>query len=169
MTTPDLQLHSNRECVYRIFDVAGNLLYVGASANCTQRMESHRLASGWWPDAHVVTHQEILKPQDMFDVEREAIRAELPRFNFRDNPGRVKKQKQTTNSDWLTTKDAAGRLGITLRTLYRLIDEGQLPAYKMGRVIRLRPTEVDAFLKQARVKPGDLKHLYPDSPVLEES
>jgi excisionase family DNA binding protein len=30
------------------------------------------------------------------------------------------------------------RLGVTLRTLYRLIDEGRLPAYKMGRVIRLR-------------------------------
>jgi excisionase family DNA binding protein len=64
---------------------------------------------------------------------------------------------------WLNTKEASERLGITLRTLYRLIDEGQLPAYKFGRVIRLKETEVDEFIKTARVQPGGLKHLYPDS------
>ena len=37
------------------------------------------------------------------------------------------------------------RLGVPLRTLYRLIDEGQLPAYKMGRVIRLKVSDVEAF------------------------
>jgi excisionase family DNA binding protein len=49
-----------------------------------------------------------------------------------------------------------------LRTLYRFIDEGQLPAYKMGRVIRLQAQEVDAFIKRARIVPGTLEHLYPD-------
>jgi excisionase family DNA binding protein len=49
-----------------------------------------------------------------------------------------------------------------LRTLYRFIDEGQLPAYKMGRVIRLQAHEVDAFIKRARIVPGTLEHLYPD-------
>ena len=36
---------------------------------------------------------------------------------------------------WLSTAAAADRLGITPRTLYRFIDEGQLAAYKFGRVI----------------------------------
>jgi excisionase family DNA binding protein len=53
-------------------------------------------------------------------------------------------------------------LGVTLRTLYRFIDEGQLPAYKMGRVIRLQVHEVDAFIERARIEPGTLEHLYPD-------
>jgi excisionase family DNA binding protein len=53
-------------------------------------------------------------------------------------------------------------LGVTLRTLYRFIDEGQLPAYKMGRVIRLQAHEVEAFIKRARIVPGTLEHLYPD-------
>src|SRR5437660_511001 len=39
---------------------------------------------------------------------------------------------------WLSTKDASERLGVTLRTLYRFIDEGRLPAYQVGRVIRLK-------------------------------
>lgn len=62
---------------------------------------------------------------------------------------------------WLSTAKAASRLGITPRTLYRLIDEGQLPAYKMGRVIRLKQAEVDAFIDQSRIAPGSLEHLYP--------
>lgn len=45
----------------------------------------------------------------------------------------------------MTTAEVAALLGITLRTLYRLIDEGELPAYKMGRLIRLRTAEVEAY------------------------
>ncbi len=62
---------------------------------------------------------------------------------------------------WLSTAKAAARLGITPRTLYRLVDEGQLPAYKMGRVIRLKQHEVDAFIDSSRIEPGTLEHLYP--------
>lgn len=68
----------------------------------------------------------------------------------------------TQSLRWLSTKDASARLGITLRTLYRLIDEGQVPAYKFGRVIRLKESEVDAFIDSARVVPGNLNHLYPE-------
>jgi len=64
---------------------------------------------------------------------------------------------------WLSTAEAARKLGIGARTLYRLIDEGQIPAYKFGRVIRLQEREVDAFIDAARIKPGTLDHLYPDS------
>ena len=63
---------------------------------------------------------------------------------------------------WLGTTEAAERLGVVPRTLYRLIDEGQLPAYKLGRVIRLKESDLDAFLETTRVQPGELKHLYPD-------
>lgn len=64
---------------------------------------------------------------------------------------------------WLSTKAASARLGLTLRTLYRIIDAGQLPAYKFGRVIRLRQDDVDAFVEASRVHPGDLVHLYPET------
>src|SRR5438874_5158917 len=64
---------------------------------------------------------------------------------------------------WMSTGDAARRLGVTVRTLYRLIDEGELPAYKFGRVIRLQEQEVDAFIDASRIRPGSLEHLYPDS------
>ncbi|MCC5954197.1 MAG: helix-turn-helix domain-containing protein [Acidimicrobiia bacterium] len=65
--------------------------------------------------------------------------------------------------EWLSTGEAASRLGITARTLYRFIDEGQLPAYRLGRVIRLKADEVDTFIESCRIAPGSLEHLYPDS------
>ena len=64
---------------------------------------------------------------------------------------------------WLSTAEAARKLGITPRTLYRFIDEGQLPAYRFGRVIRLKDQEVDAFIDSCRIKPGTLEHLYPET------
>ncbi len=63
---------------------------------------------------------------------------------------------------WMSTGEAAKRLGVTVRTLYRLIDESQLPAYKFGRVIRLQESQVDAFIEASRIQPGSLEHLYPD-------
>lgn len=70
-------------------------------------------------------------------------------------------------TEWLSTQDAAARLGITPRTLYRFIDQGELPAYRFGRVIRLRAHEVERFVENSRIAPGELVHLYPD-PVARE-
>ncbi|MCB1006250.1 MAG: helix-turn-helix domain-containing protein [Acidimicrobiales bacterium] len=64
---------------------------------------------------------------------------------------------------WLSTADAAKRVGITPRTLYRFIDNGDLPAYRFGRVIRLKESEVDAFIESCRIEPGSLEHLYPEA------
>lgn len=67
-------------------------------------------------------------------------------------------EKQT----WISTKVAAQKLGLTLRTLYAQIDEGNLKAYRFGRVIRLKPDDLDAFIEASRVQPGDLANLYPE-------
>lgn len=63
---------------------------------------------------------------------------------------------------WMSTKEAAEHLGVTLRSLYRFIDEGSLAAYKFGRVIRLKEDDVDSFIEASRIAPGSLEHLYPE-------
>ena len=63
---------------------------------------------------------------------------------------------------WLGAPEAARYLGINLRTLYRLIDGGELAAFRFGRVLRLRQTDIDDFIERSRVTPGSLSHLYPD-------
>jgi excisionase family DNA binding protein len=67
----------------------------------------------------------------------------------------------TGEKAWVGTKEAAARLGITLRSLYRFIDEGDLAAYKFGRVIRLKEEDINQFIEACRIQPGQLEHLYP--------
>ncbi len=64
--------------------------------------------------------------------------------------------------DWLSTKEDARRLGIAPRTLYALIDRGELPAYHMGRCCGFCPHEVDTYVESCRVQPGELSHLVPE-------
>lgn len=65
--------------------------------------------------------------------------------------------------NWLSTKECCQRLGVTVRTLYRFIDEGQLAAYQMGRVIRVQEADLVAFIDSVRISPGSLGHLYPET------
>lgn len=64
---------------------------------------------------------------------------------------------------WMSSNQAAERLGVSLRTLYKFVDEGLVPAYKFGRVIRLREHEIDTFIEASRIAPGTLDHLYPEA------
>ncbi len=64
--------------------------------------------------------------------------------------------------NWMSTREASERLGLTLRSLYRFIDEGDLVAYKFGRVIRIKEADVDRFIEAHRITPGSLEHLYPE-------
>ncbi len=68
----------------------------------------------------------------------------------------------TEQIHWLSTKEASELLGVTLRSLYRFIDEGDLVAYKFGRVIRIQQTDVERFIEASRIAPGSLEHLYPE-------
>lgn len=90
-----------------------------------------------------------LPPED--PVPEDPVPEDLP-----DAPGRPR------DISWMSTKEAARRLGITVRTLYRIIDDGDLAAYKLGRVIRLQASDIDAFIEGARIPPGSLEHLYPE-------
>jgi excisionase family DNA binding protein len=68
---------------------------------------------------------------------------------------------KSTGEDWLGVPALARELGVTATTLYRLLDSGELPAYKIGRVIRIRRSDVQPFLQRVKIKPGELRHLYP--------
>jgi excisionase family DNA binding protein len=70
---------------------------------------------------------------------------------------------QEQRIEWKSSREAAEYLGISENTLYRLIDEGLLPAYRPGRSLRLRTPDLDAYLERARVQPGDLAHLRSDA------
>jgi excisionase family DNA binding protein len=68
----------------------------------------------------------------------------------------------TSPIEWLSTKEASERLGITLRSLYRFIDEGYVDAYRFGRVIRIKVADLDRYIEASKIAPGTLDHLYPE-------
>ena len=52
--------------------------------------------------------------------------------------------------EWLSTVEAARRIGnVHTRTLYEFIKSGSLPAYRFGRVIRLKASDVKDFIDKS--------------------
>ena len=51
---------------------------------------------------------------------------------------------------WLSTADAAERLGIGRRGVEVLVERGELPAYKIGRLVRYRLSDLDEFIETRR-------------------
>jgi excisionase family DNA binding protein len=54
--------------------------------------------------------------------------------------------------DWITPAQAATRLGTAIRDVYRMVDGGRLPAYRIGGEIRLLAHEVEDYAR--RTPPG---------------
>ncbi len=70
----------------------------------------------------------------------------------------------TSPPAWYSTDEAAEDLGISQRTVYNLINTGQLTGRRIGRVIRIRREDLDDYLQRAVIDPGDLDHLIPPTP-----
>ena len=73
--------------------------------------------------------------------------------------------RQTTDDErirWMSTKEAAEHLGVTLRSLYRFIDEGAWSPSSSGGSSGSRQSDVDGFIEACRIAPGSLEHLYPE-------
>jgi hypothetical protein len=73
--------------VYRAFDAAGDLLYVGCTARLEQRAKQHRGQSAWWPHAVRFTITGPYNFETARDLERVAIESERSLYN--DTPERV--------------------------------------------------------------------------------
>jgi putative molybdopterin biosynthesis protein len=50
----------------------------------------------------------------------------------------------------MTVQDVREKLGIGQATAYRLVYRGDIPAYKVGRILRIDPRDVDAYLARNR-------------------
>jgi len=62
----------------------------------------------------------------------------------------------------MSTKEVAKYIGgLSVPTVHKLTNAGDLKAFKIGRVLRYRRCDADAFLEECRVNPGDLGHLMP--------
>lgn len=72
-------------CVYRLYDVAGTLLYVGVAHDFDIRFKQHAQHKSWWPQ---VAHRDVTWFDNRLDAlyeEARAIAVECPVHN--DRPG----------------------------------------------------------------------------------
>lgn len=69
-----------RTCLYRAYDAAGQLLYVGISMSLDGRLTKHRRTE-WWPLVAEITVQWFEGREPAKAAERAAIIAEAPLYN----------------------------------------------------------------------------------------
>ena len=55
---------------------------------------------------------------------------------------------QTTADPFLTPSEVLMRLRVNVKTLYRLIGSGALPAVRIGRQWRVRPLDLETWLRR---------------------
>ena len=58
------------------------------------------------------------------------------------------------NEAFLTTEEVLEYLQVNLRTVYRLIKAGRIPAVRVGRQWRFRKRDIDAWLETQRTRPA---------------
>lgn len=75
MLNPNLQ-----HCLYRMYDNAGQLLYIGITGSLSQRFTSHH-EKPWWPSVADVTVEMHPNRAAVLDAEKAAIRDEKPLHN----------------------------------------------------------------------------------------
>jgi putative molybdopterin biosynthesis protein len=51
----------------------------------------------------------------------------------------------------LTAQQAAERLGITKSTVYDWVNRGYIPHHRFGRLVRIDPAELEAYIVRARM------------------
>lgn len=62
---------------------------------------------------------------------------------------------RTKNNEWLSVAELQVYLGGLGKTkTYELIQYGEIPSYRIGRVIRVRRQDVDTWLENNRYEPG---------------
>lgn len=67
--------------LYRYYDSAGDLLYVGISVDPLKRRDQHRAKSRWFSLVASMTAELTWSRSDALDAETEAIETELPMYN----------------------------------------------------------------------------------------
>ncbi len=56
---------------------------------------------------------------------------------------------------WLDPEDVATELGIGKMTVYRLLRDGTITSYRFGRLFRVKPEDLAAYIRDSRTPVPD--------------
>ena len=60
-------------------------------------------------------------------------------------------------SEMISTREAGRMLGITSKTVIRMIEAGQIPGYRVNFVWKLRRSDIETYLEDHRYRPDRLQ------------
>ena len=61
---------------------------------------------------------------------------------------------KSIQNEWLTAPQLYGWLALGRTTVYALLQNGDIPSYRLGRKIMVRRQDVEAWLENHRHQPG---------------
>lgn len=56
---------------------------------------------------------------------------------------------------WLSVEEIADHLGISKETVYRWLEKGKIPAHRVGKLWKFRPSEVDQWVVNGKAADED--------------
>lgn len=65
-----------------------------------------------------------------------------------------------SDRDFLTPEEVAKRLGVGKASVYNWLSRKELAYHKLGRLVRIRPADVDVFLAANRVERDPVTRKY---------
>jgi excisionase family DNA binding protein len=54
---------------------------------------------------------------------------------------------------WLTVKELSKYINIKEKTIYHLVTKGSIPHYRIGKMVRFKKQEIDAWMNSHKAKP----------------
>lgn len=108
---------TQRTAVYRLYDRAGALLYVGISVRPDTRFEEHRQTKRWWSQ---VATREITWHQDRYAAEVEeygVIQREDPPYNTRHSPRRRAERDRSKRQPYSTHEASPDAYDVALKEI----------------------------------------------------
>ena len=142
--------------LYRAFDTADNLLYVGISSQPSERFRQHRADKPWWVRVARIELMHYPNRAAAVEAERHAIQAEAPAYNMSDRtpgPVEVVVVDTPTPGRLVTVEEVSERLSVSRAHVYNLMKVG-LPSVKVGRSRRFRMADVEAWIAAQNVEVG---------------
>lgn len=114
--------------LYRFFDSAGQLLYVGISLSAAARASQHRAEKPWWGDVARMDVEHYDNRTDAARAELTAIKTERPLHNVVGNPA----ARRRPNHAWLCSKcgepiplgEGKGYLQVEWTVMWRAVHTG---------------------------------------------
>jgi predicted GIY-YIG superfamily endonuclease len=93
------EVKTSPHVLYRFWDAAGHLLYVGITADPLGRWKTHSKDKDWWSEVVNITVENFPNRSSVIDAERTAIITEKPLYNKVHNKGDKQPREHTPTSE----------------------------------------------------------------------